>query len=196
MPTGRPPAHAPSTTTARASAIWARTFDYRTASEQLSRHLTYSSVRPTVSRSWRVAAGTAAPVSAEPQATAPDADDRRRLYRWGGRFSVALVAMRARFGGDLDQYLIYLIFMLAEQAHRRAARSPVAAGPQSRIAGRIAGLNALSVAEITRIPRETVRRKLRAMVDQGHILRGEDGLYYPGPATDLDRFFDELNALF
>ncbi len=81
--------------------------------------------------------------------------------------------------------------MLAEQAHRRA-RPPVAVGPR----GRIAGLNALSVAEITRIPRETVRRKLRAMVDQGHILRGEDGLYYPGPATDLDRFFDELNALF
>ncbi len=193
MPIGRPPAHAPSTTTAaRASAIWVRTFDYRTAPEQLSRHLSYSSVRPTISRSWRVAAGTAAPLVAEPRATTPDADDRRRLYRWGGRFSVALVAMRARFGGDLDQYLIYLIFMLAEQAHQRAAHSPAAAGPQHRIAG----LNALSVAEITRIPRETVRRKLRAMVDQGHILRGEDGLYYPGPATDLDQFFDELNALF
>ena len=200
MPTGRPPAHAPSTTTARASAIWVRTFHYRTTPEQLSRHLSYSSVRPTVSRSWRVAAETAAPLVAEPQATAPDADDRRRLYRWGGRFSVALVAMRARFGGDLDQYLIYLIFMLAEQAHRRAARSPAPADPagekpRERPAGP-QGLNALSVAEITRIPRETVRRKLRAMVDQGHILRGEDGLYYPGPSTDLDRFFDELNALF
>ena len=191
MPTGRPPAHAPSPTTARASAIWVQTFDYRTAPEQLSRHLSYSSVRPTISRSWRVAAGTAAPVVAEPQASAPEVDDRRRLYRWGGRFSVALVAMRARFGGDLDQYLIYLIFMLAEQAHQRAARSATAVPP-----ARVAGLNALSVAEITRIPRETVRRKLRAMVDHGHILRGEDGLYYPGPATDLDRFFDELNALF
>ncbi len=192
MSIGRPPAHAPlTTTTARACAIWVRTFDYRTAPEQLSRHLSYSSVRPTISRSWRVAAGTAAPLIAESQAPAPDVDDRRRLYRWGGRFSVALVTMRARFGGDLDQYLIYLIFMLAQQAHRRAARSATA-GPS----GRVAGLNALSVAEITRIPRETVRRKLRTMVDQGHILRGEDGLYYPGPATNLDQFFDELNALF
>ena len=41
-----------------------------------------------------------------------------------------------------------------------------------------------------------MRRKLAALTSSGHIVRGEDGLYYPGPAADLDRFFYDRSPLF
>lgn len=193
--------------------VWMRTLDYRAPSDHLGRRLSYSPVRPAVSRSWRLAVDGEAPAidrptrmpvprpdrplpgAPLPNALLPDAatpttprasadDELRRLYKLGGRFSVGLIEMRRRFGGDLDQYLIYMIVMLAELAHRRAATAP---SPN--------GLNAFSIAEITCIPRETVRRKLRIMGDAGHIRRGADGLYYPGPGADLERFSTELNTL-
>jgi hypothetical protein len=90
-----------------------------------------------------------------------------------------LTEMRARFGGDLDQYLIHVVFMLAQHD-----RSPGGGG-----------LNVFSVAEITGIPRETVRRKLVAMAARGEVQRHDDGLYHPGPAVCLDDFFRDLARL-
>ncbi len=158
--------------------VWRQALDGRTELEPTA-HQPTQAERPAVSRSWRAPAETS---------TAPPPDpaeeELRRLYKRGGRFSVALIEMRRRFGGDLDQYLIYQIVMLAELSHGKADTASTRNG-----------LNAFSIAEITRIPRETVRRKLRLMVDGGHIRRADDGLYYPGPAATLDRFFVELSSL-
>ncbi|HEX7760335.1 MAG TPA: hypothetical protein VF459_12585 [Caulobacteraceae bacterium] len=166
--------------------------DYRAPSDHLGRRLSYSPVRPTVSRSWRLAIDDEAslPDASTPTTPRPSpGDELRRLYKRGGRFSVGLIEMRRRFGGDLDQYLIYMIVMLAELAHQRAAPPPAGALAPPH------GLNPFSIAEITCIPRETVRRKLRIMIGAGHIRRGDDGLYYPGPDANLERFSGELNAL-
>lgn len=122
-------------------------------------------------------------------------DAFRFFYRWGGHLSSVLIKLRGAFDGDLDQFLIYLVFMLAELARVRAMEEAVAKGAE-RVISKPRGLNALSIADITRIPRESVRRKLVALTASGRILRGEDGLYYPGPAADLDRFFYDLSPLF
>lgn len=122
-------------------------------------------------------------------------DASRFFYKWGGHLSTVLIKLRRTFNGDLDQFLIYLVFMLAELSRARAMEEALAKGA-GRVVSRPRGLNALSLADITRIPRESVRRKLAALSASGHVTRGEDGLYYPGPAADLDRFFYDLSPLF
>lgn len=151
------PAQAPRTPTSAPEAM-----SFRPGAARLRRYLAYSATRP----------------DQPATASEPSAEETRRLYKWGGQFSAMLTEMRSRFGGDLDQYLIYVVFMLAQ--HDR--------GPGG-------GLNVFSVAEITGIPRETVRRKLVAMAARGEVQRGEDGLYHPGPAASLDGFFRELARL-
>ena len=119
-------------------------------------------------------------------------DASRFFYRWGGLLSSTLIRIRARFQGDLDQYLIYLVFLLDDlsqtiTAHSRGRPRPA---PVAR------GLNALSIAEVTSIPRETARRKLQMLVTCGYIERGADGLYYLGERYGLDQFFFDLSPLF
>jgi hypothetical protein len=115
----------------------------------------------------------------------------RFLYRWGTQLSSTLVRLRTRFDGDLDQCLLYLVFLLAEISETlpRGPRPP----PTFR---RRRGLNALSLADITQIPRETTRRKLLALVERGYLIREPDGLFALGPAYDTEQFFDELKPLF
>ena len=121
-----------------------------------------------------------------------DQDASRFFYRWVGLLSSTLIIIRGRFQGDLDQYLIYLVFLLddlaqAIGAHSRGHLRPVAAAR---------GLNALSISEVTSIPRETARRKLHMLVASGYIDRGDDGLYYLGQRYGLDQFFFDLSPLF
>lgn len=122
-------------------------------------------------------------------------DVSRFFYKWGGAFSAVLVRLRGRYDGDLDQFLLHLVFMLTDLATANAIAEARAKGAKTVIRKR-RGLNLLSLAEITRIPRESVRRKLAAMVERGLIVRESDGLYYPGPTSDIDRFFYTLSPLF
>lgn len=122
-------------------------------------------------------------------------DVSRFFYKWGGTFSSVMVRLRSRYDGDLDQFLIHLIFMLTELAAVNTANEAKAKGAE-RVILRRRGLNALSLSDITRIPRESVRRKLGALLDRDLLEREEDGLYYLGPASDLDRFFYDLSPLF
>lgn len=122
-------------------------------------------------------------------------DVSRFFYKWGGAFSSVLVKLRVRYDGDLDQFLIHLVFMLSELSGVNAAALAKAKGAQTVIIRR-KGLNTLSLADITRIPRESVRRKLAALAERGLVAREDDGLYYLGPAADLDRFFYDLAPLF
>lgn len=118
-------------------------------------------------------------------------DVMRFFYRWGGHLSTTLVKVRSRFDGDLDQYLLYLVFLLAEisESMPRGPRAPATFR-------RRRGLNALSLAEITQIPRETTRRKLLALVQRGYLVREPDGLFTLGQAYDIDQFFGDLKPLF
>lgn len=115
-----------------------------------------------------------------------DEDSAKFLYRWGGQLSAALVRVRSRFDGDLDQYLLFLVFVLAELSQSMATGS----SRQRR------GLNALSLSEITQIPRETARRKLRTLADHGYLERDAEGLYVLGDRYGVDQFFSELQPLF
>lgn len=121
----------------------------------------------------------------EPEEIHLDQDAARFLYRWGGRLSETLVRIRSRFHGDLDQYLLYLVFILSEIS---------SAG--NGAAGKRRGLNALSLSEITQIPRETARRKLLALADDGYLRRDAEGLYYLGEAYGVDEVFEDLKPLF
>ena len=119
-----------------------------------------------------------------------DVETMRSYYRWGGHLSTALVRIRSKFDGDLDQCLLYLIFLLAElsESMPRGPRPP-------QTFRRRRGLNALSLAEITQIPRETARRKLLALVERGYLVREGDGLFTLGDAYDASQFFDDLKPL-
>jgi hypothetical protein len=133
-------------------------------------------------------------------ATAPspgylEQDVARFFYRWGGLLSSTLIRIRGRFQGDLDQYLIYLVFLLTELDQLVAAREAEARGQRARPSSR-RGLNALSIAEITRIPRETARRKLHALNASGYLVRDLEGLFYLGDRYGLDQFFHDLSPLF
>jgi hypothetical protein len=122
-------------------------------------------------------------------------DARRFFYRWGGHLFSVLIRIRSRFGDDLDLYLIYLVFLLAELSRVIAHGEARAAGARTRFEAP-RGLNALSIAEITRIPRESARRKLQRLVALGYVRRAEDGLYFLGDRYGLDAFFCDLKPLF
>jgi hypothetical protein len=119
----------------------------------------------------------------------------RFFYRWGGHLSSILIRVRARFDGDLDQYLLYLIFLLAELSQVVTRADATARGERPR-AWVDHGMNALSLTDITRIPRETARRKLQLLVAHSYLLRGDDSLYYLGDRYGLDAFFLDLRPLF
>lgn len=119
-----------------------------------------------------------------------DEETRLSLYSWGSSLSAMLVRVRDRFDGDLDQYLIHLVFVLAELAEAKAAARARPRGVQARPPG-ARGLNALSIAEITRIPRETTRRKLKALVRSGRVHRDADGLYRLGGGLGIDDFLSD-----
>ncbi len=103
-------------------------------------------------------------------------DHSKQLYRLGRLLSSTLIRLRVRFDGDLDQYLIYMVFVLSDLSRRLQAKAGTV--ERSGLARGQAGLNALSVADITEIPRETTRRKLRLLVESGHLRLQPDHLYY------------------
>lgn len=146
----------------------------------------------TAERSFR---GASVRADQAPTTAYLDQDVWRFFYRWGGLLSSTLIRIRSRFDGDLDQYLLYLIFLLAELSQIAARADAEARGhrPQQSVRR---GMNALSLAEITRIPRETARRKLQLLVEHSYLTRGETGLYYLGDRYGLDAFFADLRPLF
>lgn len=116
----------------------------------------------------------------EPSARGTESLAAARLrYRWCQRWTETLTHLRHQFDGDLDQYLLLLVFEQGEMARtvavlEGALRKDLPARPEPR------GMNAMSVAEICGIPRETARRKLKRLIERQAVSLGPDGLYYLG----------------
>lgn len=115
------------------------------------------------------------------------------FYRWSRLLSSTLIRLRSKFDGDFDQYLIYMVFVLSDLSRRNPTGSQ--ATNAETISGRDIGLNTLSVADITEIPRETARRKLRLLVNAGYLRRGDNQLYYLGDRYDSEEFLADLAPL-
>jgi DNA-binding transcriptional ArsR family regulator len=76
------------------------------------------------------------------------------------------------FKGDLQQMMVLAV---VGQAKIRAVRAAVEAGMDPAQAARVqAGLSASRVADIIGVPRQTVRRKLALLRDQGWVLQHAD----------------------
>ena len=88
-----------------------------------------------------------------------------------------LAAGRTAFDGDLDRALIFLVVALRTAEHRKIEDirlEDVLSGEVETYPSLLT--NVRSIAESTGIPRETVRRKVAALIDKGWIERRGDEL--------------------
>ena len=116
------------------------------------------------------------------------------FYRWSNRLSAKLIDLRQGFGGDLDQFLLQLVFVQAEMSRALDRSGRLSRATMQNL--RAPGLNALSVAEITSISRETTRRKLGVLAEGGFLHRGPDGLHYLSERYGRDRFLSDFLPLY
>jgi DNA-binding Lrp family transcriptional regulator len=79
--------------------------------------------------------------------------------------------------------------------------APIGYGPAeieriySQVAG--AGLSVATIGEITGIPRETVRRKVKSLVDEGYLATSPaNTIYLPLSAISSDRVLGKMNSQF
>ena len=88
-----------------------------------------------------------------------------------------LAGGRTAFDGDLDRALIFLVVALRTAEHRKIEDIRL----EDVLSGQVESYpslltNVRSIAESTGIPRETVRRKVAALIDKGWIERRGDEL--------------------
>jgi hypothetical protein len=121
--------------------------------------------------------------------------EAKRRYRWCQKWTEVLSRLRQDFNGDLDQYLLLLVFKQDEMASTLSALGN-GAGNTASPDRELRGMNAMSVAEICGIPRETARRKLKRLVERKIIGMGPDGLYYLAPATTAARSIEDMARLY
>jgi len=103
-----------------------------------------------------------------------------------------LVACRSACDGDLDLFLVLTIIGERSFAPRNAPSGmsieDFAVRPVSTV--RPEAINLQSIADYSGIPRETVRRKLAALIERGWVERDSQGFY-----TATDRAKDNLSGL-
>jgi len=144
------------------------------------------------------AAGAKAPESlaeAEARAWPQSAADARLFYRWCQQWTATLTHIRGVFDGDLDLYLIFVVFAQSEMARSLASMELASRGLNPQETGP-KGMNALSLAEICFIPRETTRRKLKTLVDRDFLRMGPDGLYYLAQRYSFADMAEDLASLY
>lgn len=86
----------------------------------------------------------------------------------------ALVFARAKFDGDLDNLLIMAVILDSYVAQGGSLRPDVILSSQL-VFNEQRATNALSIAQFTGIPRETVRRKVERLTEKGHVTRNDKG---------------------
>jgi hypothetical protein len=121
--------------------------------------------------------------------------EAKRRYRWCQKWTEALARLRQDFNGDLDQYLLFLVFKQGEMATVLSALGN-GDGAAASLDRELRGMNAMSVAEICGIPRETARRKLKRLVERKIIGIGPDGLYYLAPTTSAASAIEGMAGLY
>lgn len=96
-------------------------------------------------------------------------------YRYVEFFLEHLVDLSRTFRGDLQQMMVLALF---GQIRLRASREAAEAGedPRDRPVARV-GTSASRLADVSNIPRETVRRKLHALEPKGWVACNESGLW-------------------
>ncbi len=94
-----------------------------------------------------------------------------------------LTRLRAAFDGDLDTALILAVIGSGNMARSLDATARSCDSHKSDPArfGGARPINTLSIAEISGVPRETVRRKLMAMQKRGWIARDSKGQWSAEP---------------
>ncbi len=105
------------------------------------------------------------------------ANYRAYQYRFVEFFVEHLSDVSRAFHGDLQAMIV---LALVGQVQMRATRAAVEAGidPRAIPAERVS-ITASRIADVTRIPRETVRRKLGLLGDKGWVRRNPDGSWRP-----------------
>ena len=104
------------------------------------------------------------------------------------------------FDYDYDRAIIFL--SIAEVCFQATFHlAPIGYGPAeieriySQVAG--AGLSVATIGEITGIPRETVRRKVKSLIDEGYLATSSSNtIYLPLSAITSDRILDKMSAQF
>ncbi len=99
---------------------------------------------------------------------------------WPGHvanLSAFLISARSAFDGDLDLFLILAVIGDRSFAPERVAQSITFDDfmSEKRASAEPISLNSCSVSQFSRIPRETVRRKVQDLVDRGWVERTVDG---------------------
>ncbi len=93
-------------------------------------------------------------------------------------FSEHLVDVCRVFDADLQSVVVLALVGQSELSARiRSNFHTQGAMPAEAVVGRPPGVNASSIAEISGIPRETVRRKLEGLAKRGWIERDSRGLW-------------------
>lgn len=91
-------------------------------------------------------------------------------------FSELLIQLRTELGNNLD--LVLILAVISERHYAKLTR-PNAASIALENSQATYNINALSIAQYTRIPRETVRRKVRLLVKKGWVNCDERGNLSP-----------------
>jgi len=121
--------------------------------------------------------------------------DARLFYKWCQQWTATLTHIRRVFEGDLDLYLLFVVFAQSEMSRSLSAMEQVTRNLSSAdLAPK--GMNALSLAEICFIPRETTRRKLKTLVERDFLRIGPDGLYYLAQRYSFTDMADDLASLY
>nr|WP_111301200.1 hypothetical protein [Paracoccus saliphilus] len=98
-----------------------------------------------------------------------EADYMAYQYRWVEFFIEHMADLSRTFRGDLQ---LMMVLALVGQVHMRAVRAARKAGTDpSAIPAERLSINASRIADVTAIPRETVRRRLTALERKGWLLR-------------------------
>lgn len=90
-----------------------------------------------------------------------------------------LIALRKVCDGDLDKALIMAVIGDRHFARRVSSQTPTLEGLGETEVTPGPSVNALSIAQFTDIPRETVRRKVNALVEIGWVSADPKGNLMP-----------------
>lgn len=135
----------------------------------------------------------------------PGADAKLEiLTRLDLYFSVRHTARTMRLFAEILDYdydCVVIFLSVAEVCFQAAFHlAPIDVGPRdienlySQFAS--SGLSVMTIAEITGIPRETVRRKVKKLVDDGHLAISQHtkNVYLPVSVVLSTKFFDRFKS--